>query len=473
MNAFYFLGTIGNRIINFLNIILLTYILDSNDFGVFILCASVVLFSNITIGWWMNSAAYRFISVSDNNQLSQNLGSLAYSMIFLSGPIALTTFLVTLWIFSDLSLVWPVAAAASAWAVASSGYDLTLAANNAQDRALPYAKLSVLRNALALTCSAGMAFAGWGVVGALIGQAIGTILALAVIKSATEIWARAKLTAVSFSEIPSMFRFGAIGVFTQGLYMLIQAPGRTAMEYSFGPAAAGHYALGLDLFFAPVVLIGSSFSLSRLRSQFQADTSEAATKGVKETAHQVELFSLLFFPYAVIGGLAAGELTRLIVAPSIANGVAEIALPVVILAGIIGLLNSLLTAFLIAEFRRIVIASALFVIIFNTVAIILLGRGSVFLAAWVSTFFMTGCLVVLFFIARFYSEIPIRLWWVVKIIAVSSFAASIGFGSSFLIEGISPIAYTTFGGIIFLAVSQVVGIVNWRVFIQSKGLVFY
>ena len=70
-----------------------------------------------------------------------------------------------------------------------------------------------------------------------------------------------------------MLKFGFAGTLALGLFVLVNGIVRNGILVSSGQSAAGIFSLVSDLFFAPMTLFGTAYSLSKMRSMYQLQSA--------------------------------------------------------------------------------------------------------------------------------------------------------------------------------------------------------
>lgn len=330
MNYTYFLAVIGNRAIALLCVVILAYLLPASDFGVYALSATNALLLEIVLSSWIATSASKYLATATPEQRPGLVGALLASMIGIAALMAvlLSAYLVAPFApfgATDLALV-------AGWAAALMIYDVTLAAKNALDRPGAYAALAIARNLGALILSVGLVAAGYGLRGAIVGQIVGTIAPVFLLPHSAGIWLTARVRGLRWQRIGEMFRFGISGTLALGLYMLFNAGGRNAVAHAIGEEQAGYLMLAVDLFYGPMILVGSAYSLSRMRGLYKGE-AEDSPEAQREQISSF-LFINLFFalPYAVGGAILAPDIAGLVLTAPAEQGVVPIAAAAVVLS---------------------------------------------------------------------------------------------------------------------------------------------
>jgi O-antigen/teichoic acid export membrane protein len=457
MNKFYLLGVFGNRALTIVTVLLLTFLLSPSDFGIFSLTATNVLLSNIVLSWWISSAAYKYLTIHNEEILKKYISTMAactLAAIFIS-----IAFLIALGARYELSLLQVVILCV--WAVMLLLFDITLAANNALGRAQSYATFSLIRNFTVLGVTLSLVLAGVGVTGAMIGQALGTLVPFILIPAANRFWRAARVDRVSLSAAKEMFAFGIAGALVLGLYMLTQGFVRNAIEAKLDAAAAGQFALALDLLNAPLMLFGAAFSLSRMRALYQTQALGDPDLILVEARSFIETYVLFAVPYACAGAIVAPDLITLFVGPQMVDGVKSVAQAATVQAGAIQVLGALVTAMLVFDYRRRVIAIIVSLAGTNFLVVWLMPPSSLVHLAWSSTavigaFALTGLAICIFGKSKI-----IGLTKLAKILFATALCASACWSWFHLLPFHEPISAAAVGLIVFLLTAKMLGILDW------------
>ena len=467
MNKFYLLGVFANRIISVANVMMLTYLLLPADFGAFSLAITNVLMTQIIAGWWITSAAYKYLTDTDEGRVDQYISSIALSGVAMV-PIAMIAVFVVAVEFSGASTAQGLIM--SLWVFALIFSDLTLAANNALGMSREYATLAMARNALAVAASLILVLLGMRGLGAMMGQMIGVLVPLFFVTSATRFWLRARPSLASSAMIYEMAKFGIAGAASLGLYMLTQGFARNVIETKLGIAAAGQFALAIDLFNAPLILVGSAFSLSRMRSLYQLGAEQDVLQSKEEASHFFEICLLFSMPYALAGAVVAPALALLVIGPNMALGVASIAAAATMQAGMIPILAGLVTIMLVFDQRKRVVAVVVGASIANALAVSMSASGGLINAAWYSTatMAMTTCVTWTMLLASG-RLLPSWSRWLklVACAAVSAVVCWVWFDELGFRE---PFSTILLGSLVYIGATTVLKLVDWPHLFKSHGL---
>lgn len=458
MNKFYLLGVFGNRALAIVNLLLLTFLLSPSDFGLFSLTATNVLLINIVLSWWISSAAYKYLTIQNEEMLKKYISTMAAcTLAAISISIA---FLIAVGARYELGLLQVVILCV--WAVMLLLFDITLAANNALGRAQSYATFSLIRNFTVLGVTVSLVSAGFGVTGAMIGQALGTLAPFILIPAANRFWGASRLDRMSLSAAKEMLAFGISGALVLGLYMLTQGFARNAIEAKLDAAAAGQFALALDLLNAPLMLFGAAFSLSRMRALYQTQALGDPNLMLVEARRFVETYILFAVPYALTGVIVAPDLIALFVGPQMVDGVKSVAQAATVQAGAIQVLGALVTAMLVFDHRWRVIAIILSLAGTNFLAVWLMPPASLVHLAWSSTaviaaFALTGLAICIFGKSKI-----IGLMTLARILFAAALCASACWSWFHLLPFHEPVSATAVGLMVFLLTAKLVGVLDWN-----------
>lgn len=457
MNKFYLVGVFGNRVLAVITILALTYLLTPVEFGVFSLTATNVLVANVLLSWWISSASYKFLVSEDRQILEKYTSSMAACTVI---AIILSVFiLIFLGIHYNFDILQIILLCI--WAVTLLLFDITLAANNALGRAQSYASFALLRNSAVLGITIGCVWAGLGVTGAMIGQAVGTLLPFILYPSASRFWRITRRAKISLPAIKEMFGFGVAGALTLGLYMLTQGFARNAVDAKLGAAAAGQFALALDLLNAPLMLFGAAFSLSRMRALYQTHALGDDDATLIETRRFMETYLLFALPYAFAGAIVAPDLIGLVVGPDMVAGVTSIAPAAVVQAGAIQILSAFITGMLVFNYRKRVTAAIILIASINFLAVWLMPSTSLVHLAWSSTGVITAFTLAGLAFCLFGKSRIIGLMTLAKILFATVLCAAACWSWFHVLPFHEPISASVVGLVVFLLSAKTLGILDW------------
>lgn len=370
MNYIYFVAVIGNRLVALACVLALSYLLPSHGFGVYAVAAANALVIQILLASWLSSSANRLLAQSDDDP-RVTLSTIAIGMVGVGSVLALVALGYALMPFMEAAPLQ--VALVLAWSASLMVYDVTLAGKNALGRAGSYASLAIVRNVLALATSVALVAAGYGPTGAIVGQLIGNVLPVVLLPASRRIWGQVEAVAISLPTLRDCLSFGTAGTFALGQYMLVNAASRNLVALTIGEAAAGQWALALDIFYGPLALVGTAYTLSNMRDLYagHGQTPKAARRAEMGKFIVVNLYFAI--PYAVGGALLAPALAGLLFAEQSLPGILPIARGATVQGAAMLALYGL-TTILLAIDRRV------FLIVSVIGATVLVGGATV--AAW-------------------------------------------------------------------------------------------
>ena len=318
MNYIYFLAVIGNRLIALFCILALSYLLPSNEFGIYAIASANALVVQILLASWLASSANKLLAAHDDDP-SVTLSTIALGMVGVTTILALIGLGYALMPFTEAAPFQ--VALVLGWSATLMIYDVTLASKNALGEANAYAVLAITRNVLALTVSVALVLAGYGPTGAIIGQLVGNALPVLLLPTSRRIWLRVRLDSISCTTLRYCMIFGAAGTFALGQYILVNAASRNLVALTLGEAEAGQWALALDIFYGPLALLGTAYTLSRMRELYAGHDRKSQVERRTEMGKFVLVNLYFAVPYAIGGFLLAPSLATLLFAEQSLAGI--------------------------------------------------------------------------------------------------------------------------------------------------------
>jgi len=398
MNYAYLLAMIGHRLVALAGIVILSFLLDPAAFGLYTLSATNALLTEIVFGQWIAISANKHISIGSGDSGRATISTLGAAM---GGYAAL---MVVLWL---AYVIFPIAHATPgqvaivlAWSTTLVLYDVTLASKNALGASGAYAALALVKNFGSSALSISLVLLGYGVTGAMAGQIIGTLAAVALLKSSVRIWRGIRLSLASRSLALEMLKFGVGGTLALGVYMLFNAIGRNLTGHFLGETEAGYLSLATDLFFGPLTLVGSAYSLSKMPSLYvvEADGDRAQKQaGITDFIYMNLYFAI---PYAVGGAILAPDIAASFLPAANRAQIAAVSAGAAVQSAAMLMMCTVTAILLIFNLRRYLIVATLGTSALNG---ILLGvafslGSSLWQAVWLSTLVLWSAVLLLIFL---------------------------------------------------------------------------
>jgi len=410
MNYAYLLAMIGNRLVALISVIILSFLLAPAAFGLYMLAATNALLTEIVFGQWIVISANKHISLAGSAPDRTTASTLGAAMAGYAAVMALVAL---------AYLVFPVAQATPAlvaivlgWSTALVLYDASLASQNGLGESRAYAILALGKNLGASLLSIALVLMGYGAVGAMLGQIVGTLLPVLLLPSSNRLWRTVRFGLASRPLMLKMLKFGVGGTLALGLYMLFNATSRNLAGYFLGESEAGYLSLATDLFFGPLALIGSAYSLSIVPSLYvvaaQGDPDERRAR----ISGFIHMNLYLAIPYAVGGALLGADIALAVLPAASQAEIAAISAAVAVQSAAMLVLYTLTVTMLIFDQRAQLILSVIGTSALNALLLaLLLSRGlGLPAAAWASALLL-GVAVALFIgigVARGFIRLELR-----------------------------------------------------------------
>lgn len=395
MNYTYLLAVVGNRAISLVCVVVLSYLLPSEAFGVYALTATNALVIEILFASWLATSAAKYLAISSDGERAHVIASLAVAMLglfVLAGVVIAAGFLIPFAGFSPAQLAMLLG-----WSVALMVYDVTLASKNALGQAGSYAALALVRNLGAVALSVILVIAGYGATGAILGQILGTLVPTLALRSSLRIWGGVRFSEASVATLREMFRFGVAATMGFGFYMIFHAGSRNIVGQFMGEAQAGHLVLATDLFFAPIALLGTGYSLSKSRELYIAETSGDRRRKQEKSSAFLRTILCIAIPYATGAAIVGPDAVRLILSSSAREDVAAIAIGASVLGAVMLVMYGITTLLTVMNKRRYLFLGVLGTASVNIALQFALARAGYSLPAlvWASTAVLAAASLVL------------------------------------------------------------------------------
>jgi O-antigen/teichoic acid export membrane protein len=341
MNVFYLISVLTSRLANMAAVLLFSYFLSTASFGIYATVATNALLLHLVLGAWISGYAWRVVSsdtgASELQGTLRHIGGLAWIAVAMQ-LVAFGFF--ALFVLENEHL--GLATAVLAWSISILLFETTMVVLNATGEARGYSLATFLRGMMTLLIPLALLAAGASYWAAIIGSISANAIALLCCLPALSSWFRLPEASITRQKIHEAVTFGIASVAALNVYMLVNAAVRNVIAIDLGPDATGHASLAADIFFAPIALFATAFSLSHI-PRLYADS--AGTGSDTSGAYFEFLNSMLvvIVPYVLGGVMVATGLCNLLLDPDDAKAIGSIAPWVVIQAGILTALSTLTT----------------------------------------------------------------------------------------------------------------------------------
>lgn len=363
----YAIAVFGNRIIGFLNLLILAYLLSADDFGIYALMATNALVMQLIFGSWASASISKYVSISNDN----GRGAISNAIMGIIIVMAFYMLLVVTYVCLPFAGISPVhVAIVLAWSLALAVYEVILSAENALHRPKAYALLALVRNGAALLLSVSAAWAEFGVNGAALGQVAGTLLPSLLLPSALVMWRMIDLRLATFARLREQVVFGLGGMIAFGFYVLFSMALRNMVGLSSGEAAAGRVSLATDLFYVPLALVINILFLGKMpRLYILSSTKEGRSERNSQLLLMAKGIVILTIPYMIAGYLIAGDVVAALLPGRVGEGIAPLAAAATVFGGGFALLYAATMILLIFEHRSALIMVSIGTILCNVVVL--------------------------------------------------------------------------------------------------------
>lgn len=367
----YAAAVFGNRAVAFLNLLLLAYLLDQESFGRYTLLSSNALLLQLLLGSWASASVSKYMPIAEESRRFAPLSTALLGMVLLGAMTGAATLTYSAF---PTSAVPPVdLAIVVGWSLALIAYEVTLAAQNALGRSTGFAVVALSRNALALALSLAAAASGAGVVGAAIGQIVGTMLPVLILPSSTAIWRRATLRDGSLKQMRRQIAFGVGGLIASGLYILFSTTMRNIVAATHGKTATGQLSLACDLFFVPLALVVNVLFLTKMpRLYVLSAAPERREERLADLRTIARGLAALAIPFMAAGALVADRLIAAVLPGHVGAALAHLAPAAAVFGGAFALLYATTMMLLIFDYRRWLIVAAIGTVAANAVLQVML-----------------------------------------------------------------------------------------------------
>ena len=362
----YAVAVFGNRAIAFLNVLLIAYLLDQESFGLYTLLSSNALLLQLIAGSWASASVSKYMPIAESRDRFAPLSTALIGLLLLAAIEVVATLAYVAFPTSAVPPIYVVVVVG--WSLALIVYEVTLAAQNALGLSKAYAIVALSRNSLALILSLSAAWCGMGVIGAAIGQIIGTLLPSLALPSSFAVWRQVALRSGSLDRLRQQVIFGVGGLVASGLYVLFSTSMRNIVVVSHGKAATGHLSLSCDLFFVPLALIVNVLFLAKMPQLYILSASpERHGERLIELRTIARGLAALIVPFLVAGALIADRLIAAVLPGDVGASIAPLAPAAAVFGGSFALLYATCMMLLIFDYRLWLLITAIGTVAANVV----------------------------------------------------------------------------------------------------------
>ena len=443
MKLSYLLAVSANRLVGLILLLALSHILSGSEFGSYLIMAINTLLIHTLAGNWLAMAAVQSLATtgqaSDQPAILAKILKVGGCMVILQ--CAFAALMLTLSATTDIGIGVDHILATLSFSLALLAFDVATSAKNALGDDGNYLRFSLIRNVSGAVLSLIFAsFTGDAVI-TLSGQVLGIVLAFAVSAPALQRWrlgvAALQSTALYRRDWLKMLAFGITGTLALGFIVLINSLIRNSALLAYGPEAAGVYGLVTDLLTAPLALLGTSYSLSKMRQLYQLGYVSEAER-LKRHRRFFAATGLFTIPYATGGLIFAPALVTLVTPNTMHPLAGEIATYISLQSAFYALIAAAVTLLLTSGNKRLTVVAVTICVLFAT-------------CSSLAVIYRTG-------------EYELAIWNLV------------GIGSAllicFLLVGIKSIPWADFVISMILSIMSAVIILLLQFWIQVENLIF-
>lgn len=333
MKLAYLLTVILNRIVGLLSLLILSHTINGELFGSYSLLYLNALLIQTIFGSWLAMATTWSLSTNtvSNHSFEIYRIKLIASYIITFECVIYIIYVIIMF-FLDLKIDFEQATSLLFFVIVTLIFDIFIATKNALGDDAEFLKISLIRNIVGNALATIIGLLGGNASLIMFGQTLGIALCIIIsvkTKSLYKLMFKNQKNKFSIHYFLTMLRFGFTGSLALGTTVLVNNLIRNSVLISNGKADAGVYSLIGDLFIAPLILFGSSYSLSKMRYLYQAQHFDVADK---LNAYKQFFATIIFIsaPYAVGGFFLAPSITKFIVPSSMQSLAVMIAGPLVI-----------------------------------------------------------------------------------------------------------------------------------------------
>jgi O-antigen/teichoic acid export membrane protein len=318
MNAYYLLSVLGNRLLALLTVLVLSFLLSPDDFGVFTIILTNALLFHLLYSSWISNSSWKSVSIGDEGAQKVSISaSLGYASLLSLAPLCISAALLVIdyerFYYVGITLIL---------AVTILFFELVMVIKNAQGLTKDHGATSLLRGGLTFSFSVALTWLGFGVRGAIFGQILGTAATILCQRSFWMMWRHFERGHVLRSGIAAQVRFGLISVFALNLYLMGNALCRNVILLGLGEAEAGYFSLSADMFYAPIAMFAMTASLSSIPELYRLAGSDTASSHASDFIGGVLAVAI---PYALAGLFVGPSVAHFFLGSNLSVPIAQIA----------------------------------------------------------------------------------------------------------------------------------------------------
>lgn len=362
MNFSYLFAVVANRAVGLIYLLALSYLVSIAEFGNYSLIATNALLAETIFGVWLVTAATRQLALRTGEVHTEDLAFITKiaGWIILAELLLLFLAIGFAYVTTNSDII-PILIFVGLWSIGNLLFDIVLAAQNALGHSSGYLSISLSRIIIGAILSLMLVQFGFGAFGAATGQILGIVIATGTSKAFWTLWRPVigllGSTKVSLSAVKDMLQFGFVGALVLGIYILIQGIIRNGILLTLDKSAFGIFALVSDLSFAPITLITTAYSLSKMRKLYQLQRS-SSEEVVTEHSLYIATNFFLILPFGAAGFILAPDAVAMFLSEKVVERAVPVASYLVLHSSLLGLLFSHMTLLLtIGQKRKVVLGT--------------------------------------------------------------------------------------------------------------------
>lgn len=367
MTFIYFIAGFGSRFLNFVSALVFARLMTPADFGDYVIANNNTLLWVMLSSYWLSTSAYRFMAVKSGSDPERAVSTLLVGL-FISFILGMTLGLACI-ALSLAPIKPPLIPTIIAIGALAMVFDVSAACFTATENPKAYLNVTLRRSIVGFVASLVLIVAGFGVIGAMMGQIIGLMAGL-LEPRIIALWKNAHWRKADRALLKRIFLYGAIASLQFSFYMVLHVINRNVIALHLGGATAGRFALVFDTFFAPIGMIGSAMSLGSMASM-HAGANESVGGGLRYAGAFIEKLFLFVAPYAVGGWLLAPRLAPLAFGQEIGAEVSSYAAVAAAHGSVMTLISAFLLGVLVLDQRLWLLVAMAAIIGANIVALVI------------------------------------------------------------------------------------------------------
>lgn len=265
-------------VINFLAIAIYTRLVNPEQYGAYTLTVAAVSATDALLLHWLRLALLRFLPKSEST-VSSTLSTILRLYLVISLMVSAVAVLAAFVIFSDAFMRQLVLLGAGLF-VAQGWFELTAERERSELSPQRYGLYAGLKSVTGVAIGAGLAAAGFGAVGLLIGL-VASLLAPVLVLGGAARWLQAARGAYDPALARQIVTYGGPLAATSVLAFLVTGSDRFMLAAFIDTGTAGQYAVGYDLAQFTLGLLISIVNLAAyplIVATFEREGEEAARK---------------------------------------------------------------------------------------------------------------------------------------------------------------------------------------------------